>query len=385
MDKKLERLITDYNFEQIELILKEPNIFTTLSIERKEIRHSNFLGYILNPNENHGLKDIVLKKFLRDIFSDSKVPNRTIFDADTIDTSTCEVQREWQNIDVLLIFKDDVVLIENKVDSVDHSNQLKKYKKVAEDNFPLKYQHLVYLTPFGSDPVDDDSKAIYVNYSYIQIAEILERIISLYKNSISEKIRFYLEDYLSTVKKELLMNDSLNDLAIKVYHAHKDALEFILDNRPDPASLLYPYFEKEILAEGFVIGSKNKGYIRFTTPELNRLIEKKGQGWPNKEVFLFEVDYFWSNKYLIVNAVIAPCEDLIKDKIMNAVKDLKYFKLPSGKKWLVFYKRKFNFIASEIIKEEPKDIEKRIKEIMNEINPAVLEICKSIEKRIIEE
>jgi len=52
MEKKLASLINDFEFEQIELSLKEPNIFKALSIERKEIRHSNFLAYILNPNEN---------------------------------------------------------------------------------------------------------------------------------------------------------------------------------------------------------------------------------------------------------------------------------------------------------------------------------------------
>ena len=101
MDKKCASIITDQDFEKIELSLREPNIFRTLSIERKELRHSNFIAYILDSRENHGLKDIVLRKLLRDIFSESKVINRTIFDADYIDLRNIEIRREWRNIDIL--------------------------------------------------------------------------------------------------------------------------------------------------------------------------------------------------------------------------------------------------------------------------------------------
>ena len=380
MDKKLASLITDYDFEQIELALREPNVFKALSIGRKEIRHSNFLAYILNPNENHGLNDIVLKKFLRDIFSDSKALNRTAFDSDYLDISTCEIRREWRNIDILIIFSKDIILIENKVDSLDHSSQLKRFKKVADENFPDKYRHFVYLTPFGSEPVDEASKEFYINYSYIQVADILERIISLYKNSISEKVKFYLEDYLSTIKRELLMNDSLNDLALKVYNAHKEALEFILENRPDPARMLFHYFEKELVDSGFVVIASNRlGFIRFTTPALKNIFERKDQSvLEKKEVFYFQIAYYETGPDAIIIAVIFGYDDVIWDKILFAVKDLTNLKRTYGKKCLVFYERKFNFNAKEIINEEQQDIEKKIKEIINETKPIALEISTAI-------
>ena len=40
------------------------NIFDVLKISRTEIRHSNMLGWLLDPNENHGLGD----KFLKALF-----------------------------------------------------------------------------------------------------------------------------------------------------------------------------------------------------------------------------------------------------------------------------------------------------------------------------
>ncbi|HPB83874.1 MAG TPA: hypothetical protein PK200_17675, partial [Spirochaetota bacterium] len=109
---------------------------------------------------------------------------------------------------------------------------------------------------------------------------------------------------------------------------------------------------------------------------------RTGQGWPDNEVFLFEIEYFWSDKYAVVNAVISPCDDDIKDKIIKSVEGSQKFKIPSGKKWLVFYKKKFPFIASEIINEDPSEIEKRISTIIENIKPAVDEFCKLILKHM---
>jgi hypothetical protein len=383
MDRKCASIITDHDFEKIELSLREPNIFRALSVERKELKHSNFIAYVLDPRENHGLKDIVLKKLLRDIFSESKAINRTIFDADYIDLHNIDIRREWRNIDILVILKDDIILIENKVDSTDHSNQLKRYHKIAEEAFPDKHRHFVYLTPFGSDPQDADSRDSYINYSYVQISEIVESILSLYSNSISQKIIFYLSDYLTTVKRELLMNDKLNDLAVKVYNAHKEAFDFILENKPDPATILYPYFEDEIVHAGFVMGSKNKGYVRFTTHELANLLPNTGQGWPNKEVFLFEIEYFWSDKIANVAATIAPCDNDTRDRLHEAARKSKFYKVPAGKKWLVVYRKKFPFVASEIINEDPAEIKREVKRIIEDVKPAVDDISEVIAKNFV--
>lgn len=41
------------------------NLFDILKITRTEIRHSNMLSWLLNPNENHGLGDNILKGFVQ--------------------------------------------------------------------------------------------------------------------------------------------------------------------------------------------------------------------------------------------------------------------------------------------------------------------------------
>lgn len=382
MYKEMASIISDYDFEKIELRLGEPNIFSALSIERKEIRHSNFIAYLLDPQKNHGLKDLLLRRFIRDVFLDSKVEERSIFDADIIDYRFVEVKREWRNIDIVLIFEKDVVVIENKVDAVDGVDQLRRYYDISEEAFPDKYKHYVYLTPYGVDPEDEKSRGIYINYSYLQLADTIESLLNLYGDNINRKIRHYLNDYVVIIKRELLMSDTLNELAVKVYNAHKEAFDFIFDNRPDPASELYPYFESKLQSAGFVIGSKNKGCIKFTTKELSASLPCTGRGWQNKEVFLFQIDYYWSDKYAVFDAVISPCDDEMRDKIHRAAKMSEHYKKPSGKKWLVIYKKKYPFIASEMINEDKSEIMERIDKIIKDIKPVVMGISETIANNI---
>ena len=107
---KLKKLEKDFDFERLELNLKLPNIFRILRISRTEIRHSNFLAWLLNPNESHNLRDTFLKHFLLDIS----------VEFDTLNFQDFEIRREWKNIDLLIITNGFAVCSENKVDSQEH-------------------------------------------------------------------------------------------------------------------------------------------------------------------------------------------------------------------------------------------------------------------------
>jgi hypothetical protein len=218
-----------------------------------------------------------------------------------------------------------------------------------------------------------------MNYSYIQIAEILERILTLYHESFAEKVLHYLRDYLTTLRRELLMNDDLNDLAVRVYQSHRAAFEFIFENRPDPASQLYPFFEKAIVDAGFVMGSRNKGYARFSSKKLFDSLPRSGRGWPDHEQFLIEVDYYWSKKSVVVKAVIAPGDDALRERILNAVSDLPLYSKPKGKQWMSFYIKKFTFVAEEVASEEETEIKKKIGKIVSDLKADADEILKALE------
>ena len=166
-------LLKDPDFDRLDLELKNPNIFQILRISNNEIRHSNFLSWLLDPNQSHKLGDVFLKRFLREIFSSNKFSEIDQVDVEGMDLSKVDIRREWENIDILIELEDVVVCIENKVLAKEHSNQLTKYKDIIQRNFPDKYKTFVFLTPDGSDSQNEIDT--YEPISYDFIVDSLER------------------------------------------------------------------------------------------------------------------------------------------------------------------------------------------------------------------
>ena len=68
----LENFICDSNLKELESLFNQFNIFDCLRLTRTEIRHSNFLAWLFDPNETHRLKDYFLKQFLIKVLSLNK-------------------------------------------------------------------------------------------------------------------------------------------------------------------------------------------------------------------------------------------------------------------------------------------------------------------------
>lgn len=328
--KHYTRLVNDPDFDRLQLGLSEPNIFEILKITHAEIRHSNFLAWLLDPRGSHNWGDKVLKRILRDLLAHKQVQHLTEFDVENLNYTEVEVRREWRNIDLLVILPTVVLAIENKVRSKDHSKQLSNYKEIVESTFPEKEDHkmervFVYLTPFGEAPTEDVSG--YINYSYIRIIEILESIKDVFHESTSPIVLRYIDDYIKTVKRTLMSNDDLSNLARKVYLNHKEVLDFLSDFKPDYTETIKKPLYELIEESGWVKGSENKSYKRFTTKEIAEFMPKAPlpNGWPEKEAFLFEFQL--SQKRLVFKTVIAPGTGKVVDILTEILENL-----PGGKK-----------------------------------------------------
>ena len=88
-----DNLLKDIDFDKLELGLQTPNIFEILKISKTEIRHSNFLSWMLNPNGSHQLGDVFLKRFLREVFLSERFNEINQVDVEGMDLSNVEVYR----------------------------------------------------------------------------------------------------------------------------------------------------------------------------------------------------------------------------------------------------------------------------------------------------
>jgi hypothetical protein len=98
------KFLDDENYKMIRKKFEQPNVFLIFENESDEIRHSNFLKWILDPQERHGVGPYFLSKFVKALDSD---------DFGSLD-QVC-VEREKDYIDLLIYNDRSVLVIENKV------------------------------------------------------------------------------------------------------------------------------------------------------------------------------------------------------------------------------------------------------------------------------
>lgn len=377
MKKKLSELIKDPELEKLELELKRPNIFSVLKLESMEIRHSNFLGWLLNPKGSHNLGDIFLRWFLKDIFALGKSENIDEFEIDGYNFSNLKVYRELHNIDILLVSDKFVVAIENKVYSKEHSNQLTKYRKIIEKKYKEYEKIFVYLTPYGDSPNNEIDSKIYCSYSYEEIRKNIVTILEIYSSSISDRCKIYLEDYINVLGRVIMKDDKSIELANQIYLNHKEALDFIFENRVDKQTQINEAAKRAIQLEGMVAASMNKAIMRFLTPKLDEVIPRSGNGWKNKESFLFELKLSGNN--ILFQTVISPGDETIRDVLTEILNNLDIANRNYANIWRVhFINKSHEDIYKESLSDEDlvnifRKIIRENKSIIDKVETSILE------------
>ena len=129
----LERFVVDNDdLLALESVIGKFNIFDALDIARAEIRHSNFLAFILDPAESHGQGQLFLKAFLTDLLKAAPAKLRPLspIELDGTDLRGVEVRREWRHIDLLIASQQPpfIAVIEDKIRPQGHSDQQSRYE-----------------------------------------------------------------------------------------------------------------------------------------------------------------------------------------------------------------------------------------------------------------
>lgn len=235
----LERFVVEnVDLLSLESRIERFNIFDALGVTRAEIRHSNFLAFILDPAESHGLGQLFLKAVLMDLLKNAPPDLRPVspIDLDGTDLRGVEVKREWKNIDLLITCKEPrfVVVVENKVDSRDYSGQLDNYARTIHEHRPDDRPLYVYLTPNGDDP-SEETKETWLPYRYKDIYRVLKRIRDTYKKTIGDDVLVFLDHYLKLLGSRFMNDVKLDELCQRIYKNHRQALELIYQ-RGRPAS-----------------------------------------------------------------------------------------------------------------------------------------------------
>ncbi|MFC1744431.1 PD-(D/E)XK nuclease family protein [Candidatus Riflebacteria bacterium] len=375
---KFRSLMREPLLEKLELELDKPNFFRIVRMENVEIRHSNFLAWLLSPQENHGLGNLFLKKFLKDIFALKSDQGFDEFSIDLLDLFNIEVRREWNNIDLLIIAEKFDVCIENKVWTSEHSNQLTKYRNIVKKTFPEHQRFFVYLTPFGTSPEKQDDQEFYVPYSYSAISEQIRLILELHSQSLSPKILNYIEDYVMIVEQEILKEAGANEIARKIYSAHREALDFIFENKPDSMSQFATILEVKIKEIGWIKCHCHKGYFNFLTEKLKAFIPISNDPRHTRETFLFQIDYWPKN--ITLKALICPGSEEHRKILYNSLMKVEGAKGSKANFWTSPIKKSWLFdvnnqkLTDEGFEKKIEEILPKIEQFVNQVEEQLLKI-----------
>jgi len=288
----LEALVVDNrDLGRLEDLLGEFNLFEAIGATRVELRHSDFLRFLLDPGENHGLGDYFLKILLKRCLAGTAGQEISAIDVDVADVSDAIAERERWGIDVLVHSERCrmVFAIENKVDSDEHHDQLNRYRETVEREFPGYRKVLIYLTPEGDEPSDPER---WLALSYVTLDESLRSTLEARHSTLGSAVATTLEHYAAMIGRHIVSESEIARLCQQIYRQHKDALDLIFEHKPDLQLDLKTVLEEEVKKHPeFIPDHCTKSRVRFLDASWdNDPRERNGSGWtPTKRVVLFEL------------------------------------------------------------------------------------------------
>ncbi len=341
------------------------NIFDVLKISRTEIRHSNMLAWLFDANENHGIDDRFIKKIAQQIAKNDTQGKYDVFQLLLLDFYSFSVYREWNNIDLLIVSDEEktAFVIENKVGSNEHSNQLNRYRRICEKAYPEYNKIYLFLTPQGLPPSDAD------NWTVLTYNDIIEALSEIVENTeLLPDVALMINNYIDVVRRDIVDDRQLIEVCNKIYNKHKKALDLIYSNKTDTKSIIRDTVRGTLLQlteRGKIVYDGNY-YLRFHSKELDKILpnlEKENSVWKTKYPYVYWI-YVEETSIGIIfefTSVNVPAETL--QKMQTFIDILK----PKDKRRLDFeYKRlhridielKSDDVVSELSKKLSDSIDK---------------------------
>lgn len=356
-------IINNKDLEKLESLISEFNFFEAIGSVRQELRHSDFLAFLLKPNSINGIGDVFIKKLLKHLIHKSQSSNLTAVDFDVLDYSDVSVERELKNIDILIKVPslNFYCVIENKIYSGEGKNQLKTYESTMNKEFPNSEKLFVYLTPEGLEP----SSHNWIILSYSEISRILSTALNAKKSLLGTDLETIMRHYLTMLDHHIIPDSKVAELCKKIYNNHKAALNLIYEHKPDILLDINGFLRKIISNDtknNLVLDHCSKQYVRFAPKPWDEMsFQSKGEGWTKSgRILLFEFRNY-ENK-LSLNLVIGPGDNEMREDLYNKIMQAANLSVNKSRnltdKWFAAYTK--NILSSEDYEKNQETIEEKI-------------------------
>ncbi|MGV1834677.1 PD-(D/E)XK nuclease family protein [Rhizobium rhizogenes] len=265
--------------------------FEAMGVTKAEIRHANFLAYLLKPAKPHGLGDEALVAFLSSIWPVDPEAVRRIVRRN----SRIEVQREWKRIDLLILLPDTkhVVAVEMKLEAFQGDDQLSRYRRSVESQWPTSegWNHdLVFLTVRGEEPRDD-----WLGLTFRNVVAAIEPLVDLHPDADAAQS---MREYIAMMRRHHLIDKAAKELAEKLWAEHGDALDLLMEHRPNPARVVFDAVKSG--AGAMAARLSDDGFTLVREEDTDSIVRFAVEEWDGIPGFLDCVGWTTSKRLVLV-------------------------------------------------------------------------------------
>jgi hypothetical protein len=337
--------------DNVQMQFKNQNIFEIVGMDHQEIKHSRTLGWLLGNNDQFSKRIFI--GFIKKVLTTTELANEYPIDENQNRFKALKeylylnardanflVKHEHNDIDILLIDekKKTVIFIENKVFAKESGEQLKKYRKSIQKEYPEDGDDPwktfgIFLSPNAEEPnkksnEGNKNRNFYFLASYEDVKESLISVLEESKQFqwTSEQIMIG-EHYLDLLlRNNIVTNEKTQELAQKIWSSseYKQALEILFDYKPDRQleinKIIIALFQDEKW-KNVIVEKSSKQYIRFVDERWDSLdFQRSGnEQWiGSKRLLAYQINNL-PNKILLT-LVIGPGDESHRSDLFEKCK-----------------------------------------------------------------
>ena len=301
---KLGQAIADEN-EQLDAL-----DFIAPGMWRTEEFHSKMISWLLNPSAHHQQA----RHFIVALLSSTLAPPR-LLDADW---STAKVCQEWENVvdgqlgylDILILDRDhqNLIAIENKVFSQEHSNQLTRYRCALADAYPDFARHHIFLSPGGIPANLERNREHWRPARYSVIHEAVHQVQEM--GIADPDANALLQIYATTIRRNVMPDTSIDRQARRIYLEHWEAIDRIIANKPNWINETKPMLKKAVAKHPFwQLDREDTQYIGFRAADWDEFPSSKtGTGWGPESNVLLLFEFYLDDEMPYLALEISPAD-----------------------------------------------------------------------------
>ncbi len=345
---KLKDLAEGSGFEHIKTISHQMKVFCpfeAVGMVRQEIRHTNFLAYILDPNRPHGFGTLFLEAFIT-LLTNEAIPKSRMLRA--------RVQRELMNIDLLIEIPPEdsgkglVIAVEVKIDAGERRDQLRDYERRVQKRWPQSAAFFGFLTTDGRQGATSSGK-FWRPIRWTDLIGVLDRALELEKLGASTPGLEMYTSYGCMMRRhgmvDKISSTPLDDAVAALWSQHREALEYIFENRPDPISGLMRRIRKNMDEMAKLLGaalgitakpaSSTATYLRFSFPELEARYPDLCKGrkqWAGDSASIILLEIYRTEYGITAAIVVGPADGApeLRRRLIEAMNLTDGGRRPSG-------------------------------------------------------